>query len=99
MMPTAGSAGEWRADRDCRCLASPRYEASFRTFSVRAVLSAPPSGDAPADARALLDALRNGRVFTAVDAIARPAVLDFHASRGGVTDRRWGRCWSRVPPS
>ncbi len=61
----------------------PSYEASFRTFSVRAVLSAPPSGDAPADARALLDALRNGRVFTAVDAIARPAVLDFHAARGG----------------
>ncbi len=66
----------------------PSYEASFRTFSVRAVLSAPPSGDAPADARALLDAFRNGRVYTAVDAIAGPAVLDFHAARGGdgITD-------------
>jgi hypothetical protein len=61
----------------------PSYEASFRAFSVRAILSDRPSGDASADARALLDALRNGRSFTAVDAIAGPAVLDFHASRGG----------------
>ena len=61
----------------------PSYEASFRAFSVRAVLSARPSGEASADARALLDALRNGRVYTAVDAIAGSAVLDFHASRGG----------------
>jgi hypothetical protein len=61
----------------------PSYEASFRTFSVRAVVGAPPSGEASADARALLDALRNGRVFTAVDAIAGPAVLDFQAARGG----------------
>jgi hypothetical protein len=61
----------------------PSYEASFRAFSVRAVLSAPPSGEASADARALLDALRSGRVYTAVDAVAGPAVLDFHAVRGG----------------
>jgi hypothetical protein len=60
----------------------PSYEASFRTFSVRAVLSAPPSADASADAGALLDALRNGRVYTAVDSIASPAILDFHVSHG-----------------
>jgi hypothetical protein len=61
----------------------PSYEASFRTFSVRAVLSARPSGDASADGRALLDALRGGRVYTAIDAMAGPAVLDFHVMRGG----------------
>ena len=86
----------------------PSYEASFRTFSVRAVLSAPPSGDASADARALLDALRSGRVFTAIDAMAGPAVLDFHAMRGGerVADgvgaaagsRRAERARPRSPP-
>jgi len=41
---------------------------------VRAVLSARPSGDASADGRALLDALRGGRVYTAIDAMAGPAV-------------------------
>jgi hypothetical protein len=61
----------------------PSYEASFRAFSVRAVLGARPSGEASADAGALLDALRSGRVYTAVDAVAGPAVLDFHALRGG----------------
>jgi hypothetical protein len=61
----------------------PSYEASFRAFSVRAVLNAAPSGEASADAGALLGALRSGRVYTAVDAIAGPAVLDFHAVRGG----------------
>jgi hypothetical protein len=60
----------------------PSYEASFRAFSVRAVLPAPPSGEAAADARALLDAIRNGRLYTAVDAVAGPAVLDFQVARG-----------------
>ncbi len=61
----------------------PSYEASFRSFSVRVILSASLSGDARTDARAVLDSLRKGRVFTAIDAMAGPAVLDFRASRGG----------------
>jgi hypothetical protein len=61
----------------------PSYEASFRSFSVRVIPSASLSGDARADERAVLDSIRKGRVFTAIDAIAGPAVLDFRASRGG----------------
>jgi hypothetical protein len=61
----------------------PSYAASFRSFSTRVILSASLSGDAQTDARAVLDSIRKGRVFTAIDAIAGPAVLDFRASRGG----------------
>jgi hypothetical protein len=61
----------------------PSYEASFRSFSTRAVLKGAFSGEAAADARLLLDAVRTGETFTAIDASAGPAVLDFHATRGG----------------
>jgi hypothetical protein len=61
----------------------PSYDASFRSFAVRVVLHAPPGGDPAADGRALLDALRGGRAFTAIDAVAAPAVLDFRARRDG----------------
>jgi hypothetical protein len=60
----------------------PSYEGSFRSFSTRVVLDTGLSGDAVADSQRLLAAIRAGRMFTAVDAIARPAVLDFHAVRG-----------------
>lgn len=60
----------------------PSYEASFRAFSNRAVLDRPLSGDAATDARAVLDAIRKGSVFTAIDALAGPAVLDFHVEAG-----------------
>ena len=59
----------------------PSYEASFRSFSTRAILDRPPSGDAATDARLLLDAIRTGRVFTVIDAIATPGFLDYHAQR------------------
>ena len=42
----------------------PGYESSFRAFSNHVVLDAPLTGDAAADAARLLDAIRNGRVFT-----------------------------------
>lgn len=55
----------------------PGYEASFRAFTNRVVLERPLSGNAAADARAVYGALREGRVFTSIDAIAGPALLDF----------------------
>lgn len=58
----------------------PSYEASFRTFAIRAIVDQPLSGSADQDARLVLGALRNGRVFTAIDAIAGPAFVDFRAS-------------------
>jgi hypothetical protein len=60
----------------------PSYEASFRAFSI-GILAPEPSGDAARDAAVLIDALRHGRVYTAIDAYAVPAVLAFEARRGG----------------
>ena len=61
----------------------PSYEASFRELSVRAVLDRPFSGNAAADAHALFAAIRAGRVFTVIDALASPALLDLRAVPSG----------------
>ena len=60
----------------------PSYEASFAAFSNRVVLDRPLTGHAAEDARALFGAIRKGSVFTAIDALAGPAVLDFHVEAG-----------------
>lgn len=60
----------------------PGYEASFRAFSNRVVLERPLAGAAAADARAVYAAIRKGSVFTAIDALAGPAFLDFHVEAG-----------------
>jgi hypothetical protein len=65
----------------------PSYEASFRTFSNRVILGAPLSGDAARDARALFDAIRQGSVFTTIDALAGPGLLDFHVDGTTVVAR------------
>ena len=63
----------------------PSYEASFRTFSDNVILDAPLSGDAADDGRRLLEAIRHGRVFTVIDAIATPGYLDLRG-RGVTVD-------------
>lgn len=63
----------------------PSYEASFGELSVRAILDQAPSGQAAEDARAIFGAIRRGRVFTLIDAIASPGLLDFHAVPSGAT--------------
>jgi hypothetical protein len=65
-----------RLEGSSRLAAGPSYEASFRTLSNRVVLDRPPAGDAAADARAVLEAIRQGRVYTSIDAIGAPALLD-----------------------
>jgi len=60
----------------------PSYEASFRTVSNRVILDSPLSGDAAADARAVYAAIRKGSVFTSVDALAGPALVDFAFESG-----------------
>lgn len=55
----------------------PSYETSFRTIGNRVLLERPFSGDAAADARLLMAAIRAGRVYSVVDAIASPALFDF----------------------
>jgi hypothetical protein len=61
----------------------PSYEASFRSFSTRAVLDEPFTGRAAADAASLMSAIRSGRVFTAIDAIAGPAYIDIGSDSAG----------------
>jgi hypothetical protein len=63
-----------------RVPALPSYEASFRAFALRAIVTSPFTGSATDDARLVIDAVRRGRVFTAVDAIAAPAYLQFSAA-------------------
>lgn len=87
-----GGIGRGVEDGGRRGLAVPSYEASFRSFSTRAVLDAPLSGQAGADARAVLAAIRQGRVFTALDAVAGPAVLDLNGDADGV------RAAASMPP-
>jgi hypothetical protein len=57
----------------------PGYEPSFRVLSVRVYSEQPLTGDAPEDARRLIDALRNGRLYTAVDGWAAPPAFAFTA--------------------
>ena len=87
----------------------PSYEASFRTFAMRVTLDRPLGTDAAADARLVIDALRRGAVYTAVDAIASPATLEFtavsrtltvrtNASSGGtIVLRKDGRILAQQP--
>jgi hypothetical protein len=65
----------------------PGYEASFRTFSNHVALEAPLTGDAAEDARALTAAIRNGHVYTVVDAFASPGSLSFTATSGSRSAR------------
>jgi hypothetical protein len=58
----------------------PSYEASFRELSIRAVLEHPLSASASEDARAVYGAIRKGSVFSVIDALASPALLDFRAT-------------------
>ena len=63
----------------------PSYEAAFKTFSDVVILDAPPSGDPALDARAVIDAIRRGRVFTVIDAIATPGYADLRAQADVLT--------------
>ena len=63
----------------------PGYESSFRTFSNHVALDAPLSGQADSDAQRVIDAIRNGRVYTVIDALATPGSLTFTATSGAQT--------------
>ena len=61
----------------------PSYEATFRSMSTRAIVDRPLTGEASEDARAILHAVRTGRVFSVIDAVATPAALDFRVRTRG----------------
>ena len=60
----------------------PSYDVSFRAFSNHVELERQFSGDAVADAVSLLDAIREGRVFTVIDALASPGGFAFTGTSG-----------------
>jgi hypothetical protein len=63
-------------------LRMPSYQASFSTFALRVELARPFQGEPAGDARMLVDALRAGHVYTGIDALASPPVLEFSARSG-----------------
>jgi hypothetical protein len=58
----------------------PSYESSFRVLSIHVKAERPFSGDAAADARVLMRAIRTGHLYTAVDGAATPASFAFTAA-------------------
>ena len=79
--PALPGADDWRVQP----LALPSYEQVFRTFAIRVQLDELWSGDATADAVALLEGLREGRVYTVLDALAIAG--RFHFSAAGETQK------------
>ncbi len=61
----------------------PTYETLFRAFSVHVELPRAWSGDPRADAEALLDAVRAGRLYTVIDALGELAHFRYRARSGG----------------
>ena len=68
----------------------PGYETVFRTISVHVTPDRPLTGDAVSDAESLLGAMREGRLYTTVEAIASPASFEFDASSGTGTANQGG---------
>ena len=61
----------------------PSYRACFSTITTRVELDAPLSGDPLRDEAAIVEALRTGRHFTVLDALATPSEFEFAASIEG----------------
>jgi hypothetical protein len=57
----------------------PGYEQVFRTFSI-AIPGVTLTGESNADAQVVLEAIRRGRVFSSIDALAGPVALTFSAT-------------------
>jgi len=60
----------------------PSYEQVFRTFSI-SVTGVGLTNDAAADARAVIDAIRHGHMFSTIDGLAGPAIVSFTAEARG----------------
>ena len=68
----------------------PSYRALFATFSNHVELERKLSGDAAADASAIVAAIREGRLFTVIDALASPGAFEFDGSSGDNQARMGG---------
>ena len=76
------------AATDAHGLVPYSYEASFRSVTTRVELDDPLGGEATSDAVALVEALRAGRHYTVVDALAEPASFEFVGRRGRLVARQ-----------
>ncbi len=62
----------------------PSYEATFRAFSVHVQTVSPLTGDdAASDGASVIEALRQGRAYSALDGLASPVSMAFDAERDG----------------
>lgn len=61
-------------------LARPTYRDMFRAVAQAVPMSEPMSGDAALDAKLILDALRSGRTYSVVRALADPGQITFEAA-------------------
>ena len=78
-----GTRGVGESAQGSVSLHIPTYEQVFRTFSIT-LPQAHLTGDATADATAVLTEIRRGHVYSSVDALAEPARLAFTATSGGI---------------
>lgn len=62
----------------------PSYESSFESLTIHATPDHPLSGNAADDARAILDAIRAGHLYVAVEGWASPPAFEFSGSRGNL---------------
>jgi hypothetical protein len=60
----------------------PGYEASFRTLSLHARIDRPLTNDATRDGTTIMQALRRGHVYVALDGVASPPSFQFTAANG-----------------
>ena len=77
----------------------PSYESSFALLSVHVRLDQPFSGDAPSDAERLIQGLRSGAAFVAVDGWASPAAFEYWATEGALRAEQGGSLAAKAPVS
>lgn len=85
---SAGADAHAKLGEGRRVVSIPGYESSFRVMSIRASLDRALTGDAAADAAAIVRAIRGGHFYTAVDAVASEPAFEFTAtnSHGTVSE-------------
>jgi hypothetical protein len=76
----------------------PSYETMFRTLVQTVVVDRGPTGDARADAVAIVSAIISGRTYSTVRAYAWPSALEFTATRQGVTHEMGDRLGESPEP-
>ena len=77
----------------------PSYESSLASLSVHVQLQTPFTGDAPRDAASLIEGLRSGAAFVAVDGWASPARFEFWATAGTGRVAQGGSLQAGAPAS